>query len=252
MSFPRVAPLLTVGLSILMACSPSSPSGTSDSGGGGKTDAKGDGGTTSGFQPSNITLASIMAQAGMAADEDVENSSCGVQTISTNLGTFLCFTSPVTMTTEPFGSGTQPVALLVVKSLKVGPKGAISVAGNLPLVIVSLGDVTLESGASISAGSANSLNMVGPGGAAPQGNTNSNGTGPGGGPAGSLTSFIGAGGGSFCGVGGAGGGTAATAKAYGSADIRPLQGGSSGGSGTGAPGSSGGGAGAIKSWRWAR
>jgi hypothetical protein len=251
MSFLRSCPLVLGGLSILMACGPSSPSGSGDAGDAGHTsdakiDVKADAPSASGFQPSNITMAAIMKQAPMAVDEDVENASCGLQTLSTNLGSFLCFTSPLVKSTEVIDGQSQDVALLVVKSLKVGTMGAVSVAGDLPLILVSLGDITIESGGSIQAYSANALDVVGPDGAASQGNASTKGTGPGGGPAGSVTNYISGGGGSFCGKGGAGGGSSAQSPTYGSADIRPLIGGSSGGAGDGAPGGSGSGGGAIQ------
>jgi hypothetical protein len=198
------------------------------------------------FQPSNIGADAVAALAAMAQAEDVESADCQIQTIAKNLGAG-CLMSPITTTTEPSGAGqTQTVALIVVQSLKIGPNGTIMVEGDLPLVIVSLGDVTLDSNAAILANSSSSLDYLGPGAAAAQGDSSSKGLGPGGGPAGSLTTYIGAGGGSFCGLGGAGGGTTAESPAYGSADVRPLQGGSSGGSGTGAPGGSGAGGGAIQ------
>jgi hypothetical protein len=198
------------------------------------------------FQPSNLSADSVTAMAAMAVAEDVETADCQIQTIAANLGAG-CLMSPITTTTEAFGAGqTQTVALIVVQSLKLGSNGVLMVQGDLPLVIVSLGDVTLDSNAAILANSASALDYLGPGGAAEQGNENTKGLGPGGGPAGNTMTYIGAGGGSFCGLGGAGGGATAQSPAYGSADLRPLQGGSSGGSGTGDPGGSGAGGGAIQ------
>ncbi len=197
------------------------------------------------FQPSNLTADSIMAQAAMAVDEDVEGTGCQIQTVASNLGG--CLMSPIVTTTEPFGAGqTQTIALVVVRSLKLGASSSMMIEGNLPLVIVSLGDVTLNSNAAIQANSSSALAYVGPGGAPEQGNGNAKGNGPGGGPAGNTMTPIGAGGGSFCGQGGPGGGTTVQTPAYGSADVRPLQGGSSGGGATGDPGGSGAGGGAIQ------
>jgi hypothetical protein len=190
------------------------------------------------FQPSNISLDSITALAAQAQDEDVEGS-CEIQTDRGNLGGDL--DSPVTTTTEAFGAGqTQTVALIVVNSLKLGTNGQIVVQGDLPLVIVSLGDITLGTGSSILANSSLSNDYVGPGGAGSQDNSGMNGLGLGGGHAGNYNNYVGGGGGSFCGLGGPGGGATAQTAAYGSNDIRPLQGGSSGGYTSGGSGPGGG------------
>ncbi len=224
-----------------------SPDAGTDSGPamGGDTGGSGDSGGTLAFQPSNITIDSVTALAAMAQPEDIE-SACTIQTIQANLGS--CTMSPIVTTTEPFGAGqTQNVALIVVQSLKLGSNAVIAVEGDLPLVIVSLGDVTLNSNSSIQANTASATDELGPGGAAAQGNSSTKGAGPGGGTAGNTTTNLGAGGGAFCGLGGPGGGVSApSGMAYGSADVRPLQGGSAGGAGTGAPGGSGGGGGAIQ------
>ncbi len=189
------------------------------------------------FQPSNITLDSITALAAQAQDEDVEGN-CEIQTIGGVLGADL--DSPITTTTEAFGAGqTQTVALIVVNSLKLGTNGQIVVQGDLPLVIVSLGDITLGTGSSILANSSLSNDFVGPGGAESQDNSG-NGLGLGGGHAGNDDNYVGGGGGSFCGLGGPGGGATAQTAGYGSNDIRPLQGGSSGGYTSGGSGPGGG------------
>jgi hypothetical protein len=193
------------------------------------------------FQPSNVTVASVMAQIASAQDEEIMGG-CSSIGISTRPPIGSCTQSPITMTTEQTTAGPQPVALIVVKSLKIDANVAVLVEGDIPLVIVSLGDVTLESGASIQANSISHLSYTGPGGAPSPTNGDEKGNGPGAGAAGDTTgdTSIGAGGGAFCGVGGPGGAASAAAKPYGSSDLRPLLGGSSGGTANGGGGAGGG------------
>ncbi len=231
-----------VVLALLAAgCSPTSPGTTQE---GGTTDSSGKSDTaTSGFafQPSNVTIASVMAQVGMAQDEEITGD-CDPIGIFTLDPVRTCFKSPITKTTEPTTAGPQPVALIVVKSLKIDANVPVLVEGSIPLVVVSLGDVTLESGASIQANSISHLSYTGPGGSPAPTSADEKGNGPGAGAAGNTTgnTSIGAGGGAFCGAGGPGGAASAAATAYGSSDLRPLLGGSSGGTANGGGGAGGG------------
>ena len=233
---------LVVLAPLAAACSPTSPGTTPADGGqsdsSGVTDAAA-GGLT--FQPSNVTLASVMAQMANAQDEEITGgcSSIGISTLDPAR---TCTMSPITMTTEPTTTGPQPVGLIVVKSLKIDANVAVLVEGEVPLVIVSLGDVTLESGASIQANSLSHVSYVGPGGFPAPTSGDEKGNGPGAGAAGNTSgnTSIGAGGGAFCGTGGPGGSASAAAAAYGSSDLRPLLGGSSGGTANGGGGAGGG------------
>src|SRR5579863_7520604 len=111
--------LVASGLAVMAACSPTSP-GTAPLDGG-KTDSgdKADGAAGGlAFQPSNVTLASIMAQVAKAEDEEITGgcSSIGISTL-TPLRT--CTKSPITLTEETTDKlqpyGTLHVALIVVK-----------------------------------------------------------------------------------------------------------------------------------------
>jgi hypothetical protein len=211
-------------VAISTGCS-SSPEGATTDGG---TDGAG---APIGFQPSNINISEIQAAAAAAQDEDVTGA-CVVHTDSAGPMTD-CFTSPIRTVKQPDGS---KVNLVVVKSLTLEKKGAMSVTGSLPFVVVSLADVTLDG--TIDAHSA-SLEQGAGGAAGAQ--TTAKGSGAGGGAAGSASKAIAGSGGSYCGAGGAGGGQSAGGSSVGSIDIRPLVGGSAGGGGQEGSGSGGGG-----------
>ncbi len=183
------------------------------------------------FQPSNVSLSAINLAAAMAQDESV-SAACAVSTDSTSGG---CFQSPMTSVKQPDGS---TVKLIVVRSLDVQAGAVVTVTGGVPLVIVSLSDVTWFG--QLAANSSSTALAVGAGGGAPAA-SDGVGLGAGGGKGGSGTTAIGGGGGSYCGIGGTGGGAASTSAAYGGVDVRPLVGGSAGGGGVIASGAGGGG-----------
>ena len=180
------------------------------------------------FQPSNVGLAQIAKFEAKAQDES-EMGKCSIDTHATSPSQS-CFKSPIEFVRQQDGS---VVNLIVVKSLTA--TGTIRVTGGVPLVLVSLSDVTLSG--SIDAASVDL--GVGPGGAAPAA-SNTKGKGSGGGAAGSGSTAVGGSGGSYCGLGGPGGGQTGAGMAYGSADIRPLVGGSAGGGGAVGSGAGGG------------
>jgi hypothetical protein len=208
---------------VLEGCGGTSPS---------STNPPDEGGVAFTFSPSNVSAASIAAQQGSAADENL-SSACEIRTDATAPEDD-CFTSPIVAATQEDGS---TVNLVVMQSLQVQSTGAITVSGGVPVVLVSLSNIAFLGG-SIQAGS-RSLDL-GPGGAAGAG-SNAMGGGAGGGVAASSTAAVGASGGSYCGVGGVGGGATASGAVYGSASIRPLVGGSSGGGGAVGGGAGGGG-----------
>jgi hypothetical protein len=185
------------------------------------------------FAPSNVSLATILSNASTAQAENVA-SSCAITTDTASPST--CLNSPISVVTQLDGS---TVNLIVVSSLTVQTTGSIDVTGTVPLVIVSLSDVTFLGGNLQGNSTSDMLGTGGPGGG--PGGTTGAGGGAGGGPSSSQTAIIGGGGGSYCGVGGAGGG-GTQSTFYGGDEIRPLVGGSGGGSGAaGAAGFGGGG-----------
>ncbi len=185
------------------------------------------------FQPSNVTFAEIDAQTAMAQAENV-TASCSVNTALAGPEDD-CFESPIAPVMQADGTW---VNLVVVQSLTVAAGVVVRVSGPVPLIVVSLGDVTLSG-----AVDAHSASLApGPGGAPPAA-SNTIGSGAGGGSAGSGSAEIGGSGGSFCGLGGYGGGSTAAATPavpYGNSDIRPLAGGSAGGGGAVGSGAGGG------------
>jgi hypothetical protein len=213
-----------LGVVLLSACGGSTPA--VDAG----TDAGSDAGSVLAFQPSNITLTAIGAAKPKAKVENIAGA-CSVGT-DTTPGSQDCFSSPVVAVTQPDGS---TVNLVVVQSLTLQANAVMRVTGTVPFVIVSLGDVTLSG--TIDAHS-QSLSY-GAGGAVPSQST-ALGSGPGGGLAGSGSAATAGGGASHCGVGGMGGGQTTAPAVYGSADVRPLAGGSAGGGGAESGGAGGG------------
>jgi hypothetical protein len=213
-------------LAMTVACGSSSSGISSDAG-----TPPGDGAAAAlPFQPSNIALSDVAAQEAKAVAEDV-TANCTIATDPTSPSQD-CFHGPFVVVKQSDGS---MVNMLVASSLTIEAAATIRVTGPVPLVLVSLGDVTLSG--SIDGHSA-SLD-VGPGGS-PTAASNGPGMGAGGGAAGSGTTAVGGSGGSNCGVGGLGGGQTKAGTASGSADARPLKGGASGGGGQEGSGAGGG------------
>ncbi len=220
--------------------------GSGTDGGGGNTDGATEGGSSGalGFTPSNISLAGI--DLSKAGDEDIATL-CDLDT-----GTMLTAGGPcLTHSVEAIvtqSDGTK-IHLFVVKSLKVEPAGHLTCnvpAGGLPLAIISLGDMSIDGPIDCVARGDQAY-----GGGFQSTQNNQKGVGPGGGPpstgVGGATKGAGAGGGSYCGKGGQGaleamaaGQAGAATAAYGSPEIVPLVGGSSGGSGSFGAGAGGG------------
>jgi hypothetical protein len=190
------------------------------------------------FQPSNVSLTGI--DVSKVADADITGN-CTIQTD----GDTDCFPDTYATAQVVQSDGTK-VDVIVVKSLRLEAAANLNVSGGIPLVLISLGDMTLlgtfDAGANTDTGNAGGFT---------QETSNAKGGGPGGGP-GAVDSSPGyaAGGGSFCGLGGIGGtepgatGTPAATAAYGTPDLRPLMAGSSGG--MGAAGGAGAGGGAVQ------
>ncbi len=143
---------------------------------------------------------------------------------------------------QPNGSS---VAVYVAQTIRIPAGTVLTMQGKNAVVLVALDKIEIDGGL-VSAASGGGT--PGAGGHAQQ-NENAQGGGPGGGGAGSASSS--GGGGSYCGKGGAGalgkGKSGAAAKGgvvYGSPEIVPLVGGSSGGMGS--VGEAGGGGGALQ------
>jgi len=218
----RSVPCLALLVSLLSACGATTPAANPDAGNAGFT-----------FQPSNINLSDIVANQPMAAAENV-TMDCSILTDPSGPSSD-CFTSPIEVVHQFDGSS---VNLIVVQSLSVAAGTKVTASGKVPLVIVSLSDITWAG--QLLANSSTSGDQIGPGGAVSGSTADSVGLGLGGGPAASSTAAIGAGGGSYCGKGGPGGGATAVAPSCGNLAIRPLAGGSAGGAGATNAGSGGG------------
>ncbi len=203
-------------------------------------------GTDFTFQPSNIDLDMIAQYASVAQDVTI-TTECDIGTDRVNptgCGNGSPLTNGLTPVVVQQGapSGlTSTVNLVVVQSLTVSAE--IKVLGPVPLIIVSLSDVTFGAGGYLLANSAYVDNAaVGPGAGLGGAETL---VGAGLGAGSPATGVLGGGGGSYCGIGGpAGGGSASSG--YGTPEIRPLVAGSGGGGGfhsdTGGALGSGGGA----------
>jgi hypothetical protein len=183
------------------------------------------------FTPSNIDLSGI--DLSKITDEDVSGN-CQIRTgegAATD-----CFNRPGDgVVIQSDGS---KIHVIVLKSLRVEPQAHISLSaiqGNLPLAIVTLGDFTML-GTIDAHGFGTSPSG---GGFTAQGNMKGSGPGGGAGATGmSLVPGAAAGGGSYCGQGGQGavemgaaGPAGAKSPTYGTPEIVPLVGGSSGGGG---------------------
>ena len=243
------------GACTVTSSTPLAPDGGSTSGmpDGGQTGAEGgdagvspDGAVVGAFAfvPSNLGLSGI--DLSTVADEDL-STDCELATDTGPTAGGTCLKSAVeTILTQADGS---KVHVLVVKSLKIEPAAHLSVnrpTAGLPLAIVALGDITVLGTIDVHATGDQAY-----GGGFQSTQNGQKGAGPGGGPAatgvGGTTLGAGAGGGSYCGKGGQGAlemnapapAGAATAG-YGTPEIVPLVGGSSGGSGSFGAGAGGG------------
>jgi hypothetical protein len=245
----KIRSLVSVAVVLLgasaAACSSSdngSSSGNTTDGGTGNDSGSDAGSSDSGdagvsaslsFTPSNdIDLSKF--DLSQIKDEDTANS-CQIRTDISD-----CFEKPAYgMVTQ---SDNSKLAVIVVKSWKVEPTAHITLSkldGNMPIAIVSLGDVTIQGTID---GHAQDVHAS-PGGF--ESVAGQDGSGPGGGPKGSLQ--FGAAGASYCGIGGKGAlvmGSGATppdgAAAVGAPELVPLRGGASGGAGSGGQGGAGG------------
>jgi len=191
------------------------------------------------FHPSNLPPTFNFA----ATDDFVFGSGgCGPRAeLDTDTGEIRCFGSGGGAFTVPFQatltknivqSDTTPLMVFAGRNITINAGTEVQLRGDRPAVLLALGNMTIagritaQDAITQYAGQGGGFSE--PAGAGPQ-----QGLGPGGGHA---VSGAGAGGGSYCGTGGKGGddtGTPTTGAnggaAYGSANLMPLRGGSSGG-----------------------
>lgn len=233
----------------LAACTvtPAVPNPTPDSDAGPRNDAGADAAQpTLAFQPSNIVLTGLDLSTVGDADlsSDCELATAAMITAGDGTGS-ACFRDFVeTVLTQSDGS---KIHVLIFKSLKIEPNVHVTVdldAGGLPLALVALGDMAILGTLDVGARGDTAY-----GGGFQSTQNTQKGAGPGGGPAATAagTPGAGAGGGSYCGLGGQGGlesgatpPASAPTAAYGTPELIPLVGGSSGGSGSFGAGAGGG------------
>ena len=200
--------------------------------------------TELGFTPSNVNLQGIDTSS--LVDVDIPTTDC---TINTGFGGISCASNAtVTQSIKQNANGVT-IFVLYVKSFKIESNAVLSVSGNNPLAIVSLGPIDIEGQLLIDGQSSNPgaggcegiLQQAGCGG--PSNN--------GGGQAGTIgnSTWTGGSGGGYCGAGGAGGAFGGASAlpggvAWGNASLIPFAGGSSGGGANDV--TSGGGGGAIQ------
>ena len=196
---------------------------------------QGDGSTsTLGFTPSNIDLSGLDLSA--VGDIDI-TTNC---TFNSEIDQQLCGDDAKMKFKTVTQANNIKVGVYVARSFRVEPNAVVTIAGNAPIVFVALDKIDVLGGI-VGAGKQDSAIA---GGYTPTGQ-NAKGGGPGGGLAGTNTSA--AGGGSYCGIGGSGAVETGTGPgsmggaAYGTPEITPLVGGSSGGTGDVGGGGAGGG-----------
>lgn len=216
--------------SVILACS-QGPGGAPDSG------TPDSGGGLCSFAPSNVDI----SQLDFTGVEDVLLSHD--QSIQTDLGGLLGGSGHSNYKEITQSNGLK-LGVFTVKSLTIAAGVTVTVTGADGLVIVALGDITIDG--KLFGSSAREQGVKGPGATEQSGNDNVPGSGLGGGAAGSGTSS--AGGGGYCGAGGDGAAFSGTASkggaSFGNATLVPLVAGSNGG--TGGVGSGGNGGGAIQ------
>jgi hypothetical protein len=237
----------------------SSGVGTGGGNDGGATSAGGSGGEAGsntapvnaaevGFVPSNLP-ADLEIE--VEADLIFDGETCASRAeIDTDLGEIRCY-SPGLESRFPYfafavveQSDGSEVAVFAGKNIIADAQVRIEVVGQRPLVLLAPGNITLRGPTQAVADSIYETEANAGGFSSPTA-ASSKGLGPGGGGPGGAAA--GAGGGGYCGLGGIGGGvpagaTGAAGKAYGTPELVPLYGGSSGGSGTTQDSGAGGGA----------
>ena len=206
---------------------PTGDAGTSDSA------VQGDSGPrTLAFTASNIDLSGL--DLSMVGDIDA-TMNCS---FNSDMKQQLCGDdAKVVFKTMTLANGTK-VGVYVARSFRVEPNAVVKIDGNAPIVFVALDKIEVLGGI---VGAAKDYGTVA--GGFTQETHNTKGGGPGGGLAG--TSMNAAGGGSYCGIGGAGASESgapgsAGGPAYGTPELVPLVGGSSGGAGEASAGAGGG------------
>jgi hypothetical protein len=196
--------------------------GGSDGGSGLGSAINHDGGGGLGFKPSNIDLTGMdLSKLGDVIITDA----CGVDTEQPSFGCVGVDRYASKITTFPDQSR---MAVFVFKSLRVEQSAMIQIdRGNIPVALVALDTMTFLGSIKVDPGRAGGAYSV-------QGD--STGIGPGGGLSGPVSRQAAGGGGSFCGLGGVGSAQQGAtpygkSSAYGTPELVPLVGGSTGGTG---------------------
>ncbi len=204
------------------------------------------------FSPANIPAGTVLVAPG---DWVFSTQTCGGRSavqIDTSMGTSDCdgAAAPYTyaaITQSNASLGSLQAALFVTNKFTVQSGMTVTVVGNLPLIVLALGDVSISGALAATVNSLTSSTAYAGGSSGPASAANgAGGNGPGGGAA--PDGMSGGGGGGFCGTGGSGleggdsGIVAAGGKAYGDPTNVPLLAGSSGASGSDERGGGGGGA----------
>lgn len=179
--------------------------------------------TALGFSPSNVDLSGM--DLSKVGDYDITDSNCTIDSGSLQ-GTCGDPNGVLAFKLATQSDGTK-VGVYVARTIRIEATAQLTVTGSFPIVLVALDQINIL-GRLIAAGKAD----VAICGGSTQTTANSKGGGLGGGGAG--TSNAAGGGGSYCGVGGAGavetaGPAAPGGTVFGSPQISPLIGGSSGG-----------------------
>jgi len=189
------------------------------------------------FQPSNLPATFNVTA---AADMLFGSGGCGPRVeLGTEAGNIRCFDSggveyaapfQATITNDIIQSDSTPLMVFAGKNITINAGTEVLLRGNRPAVLVSFGDITIA-GRITAQDPFDKHQGQGGGFSGPASTGHASGLGPGGGGANDTS---GAGGGSYCGVGGKGGDVgvyigSSGGVAYGTADLIPLRGGSSGG-----------------------
>lgn len=194
--------------------------GVSDSAPPGAGDAGAEGGSGLGFSPSNLDgldLASVLAE----DLGDLLLSDCGPQIRSAENGRAGCDDPGGAYRRIDVRDGEKRYAVFVARNIRVALGKTVTVVGEIPVILVARDTIELEGGIFVTPG------MVG---GFPPAEPGPDGQGPGAGKGSWNTTVASGGGGAFCGKGGNGGAPRATGgMPYGTPEIIPLQGGSSGG-----------------------
>ena len=229
-----IVPFFAVATAAIACSSTTESTATPTDDAGATTDAgtTGDGGTSAlSFTPSNLDLSGI--DLSKVGDFVVTSANCAILSTSKQVGCGDDSALAFGIVDQPNGGG--KIGVYVARTISVQPNGSLVAdpGGAYPVALVALDTMDVQGVIDVSARS----DYKSAGGYQAPTTSSTKGGGPGGGTAGSDVSTMGYGGAGagYCGLGGKGGATNGTPTAggvsYGSAQLIPLVGGSSGGNG---------------------